>query len=112
MRVREVTMDGMTLKISPLSYDEAEAYIKQGQEMVKRDPAPSQEDWALRTLESVCLALNKAEGNTNGNAKWDPARLTKELDMVYIQYLFNEFMGMSGLRTLPKGEAPATSTSS
>src|SRR6266849_4653290 len=104
MRIREVTMDGESKKIAPLSYDEAEAYIKQGQEMLKRDPLPSQEEWAARTLESVCLALNKAEGNTNGNAKWDLPRLTKELDMVYIQRLFNEFMEMSGLRTLPKGE--------
>jgi len=104
-------MDGMALKISPLSYDEAEVYIKDGQEMLKRDPTPSPEEWAMRTLESVCLALNKADGNTNGNAKWNPKLLTKELDMVYIQHLFNEFMEMSGLRTLPKGEAPATSIS-
>lgn len=110
-RVREITLDSLILKIAPLSYDEAEEYIKEGREMLNREPKPTDEEWAKRTLESVVKALNKAAGTANGNPAWDIKRLTSELDMVTIRELYDEFMRMSGLQTAARGEAPATSTS-
>jgi hypothetical protein len=107
-RIREITMDGVTVKITPFSWDEAETYINDGKTLLARDPKPTGDDWALRTLQSVCFTLNKAAGKE----EWDVKKLTTELDMVFIQFVYNEFMKMSGLRTEPtKGEAPATSTS-
>ena len=112
MRIRAVTMDGETVMIAPLSWDEADDYIKQGQEMLKRDPPATQNDWAMRTLESVCFTLNKAaakNGNGNGNAaKWDPKKLASEMDMLMIQHIYSEFMKISGLKTATMGEAQAT----
>lgn len=115
MRIREVTMDGFSIKISPLSWDEAEKYIEEGRALLNRDPKPTTEDWAKRTLDSVCFTLNKAagtlEGNKNGTKQWDLKRVTSELDMVFIQHIYQEFMKMSGLRVeATKGEAQATSS--
>ncbi len=115
-RVREIKLDSLSLKIAPLSWDEAEEYIKEGREMLQRDPKPSDEEWGRRTLDSVVKALNKgaAMANGNGNAPWDAKKLTSELDIVTIQQLYEEIMKMSGLLTVPRtqasGEAPATST--
>ena len=110
-RIRTVSMDGMELKISPLSYDEAESYIKEGREMLERQgqEKPGNEEWAKRTLDSVVRALNKAANGNEAN-RWDIRRLTSELDMIMINRLYQEFMEMSGLRTAPKGEDSATST--
>jgi hypothetical protein len=116
-RIREIELDGLVLKISPLSYDEAEQYINEGQDMLKRDPKPTEEDWAQRTLTSVVNALNKAAPmpNGEGDPPWNVKKLTTELDMVMINHLYKEFMVMSGLLTVPAGksagEAPATSIS-
>lgn len=110
-RIRTVTLDSLSFKIAPLSYDEAEQYIKDGREMLDRDPKPTDEEWARRTLESVVNTLNKASANGNGSGHaWDVKRLTSELDMVTIQWLYREFMEMSGLRKPDMGEVPATST--
>ena len=111
-RVRDVTLDGLTMKISPLTYDEVEEYIKSGKAMLAKDPKPTDEEWAMRSLNSVCIALNKASGNGN---TWDPKKLTGEVDMVMINKLYAEFMEMSGLTTAVRspgttGEVPATST--
>lgn len=118
-RVREVKMDGMVLKISPFTYDETEAYLKSAQEMHKRDPKPNADEWAERTLETVCVALNKAMqadraqgfAATNGDKPWDSKRLKSELDMVYIFEIHTQFLLMSGLEAQKPGEARATSTS-
>jgi hypothetical protein len=114
-RVREITLDNLKLKISPLTWDEAETYIKEGQAMLARDPKPTNEEWAKRTLESVVLALNKgaaAAANGNGNAgdPWTVEKLKKEFDMISIQQLYDEFMKMSALKAATPGEAQATST--
>ena len=115
-RIREIKLDSLSLKIAPLSWDEAEEYIKEGREMLHRDPRPSDEEWGRRTLDSVVKALNKgaASANGNGSAPWDAKKLTSELDIVTIQQLYEEIMKMSGLLTVPRtqasGEAPATST--
>jgi hypothetical protein len=115
-RVREVTMDGVTMKISPLSWDETKQYVEEGQALLNRDPKPTQDDWTMRTIESVCLTLNKAAGykpgNGNGEPPWNPKRLTAELDMPFVLHLYSEFMKISGLKVNDPGEAPATSTSS
>jgi len=114
-RVREVPMDGVVLKISPLSYDEAEVYIKEGRDMLSREPKPTDEEWAARTLKSVVNALNKAAGKEEWSLNGDESKkkLTKELDMVYINKLYQEWLEMSGLvpKAVPQGGAPATSTS-
>jgi hypothetical protein len=113
-RVREVTLDGLTLRISPLSYDEAEEYIKEGVEMIRRDPKPTQEEWAKRTLNSVVLALNKAAGKEEWtlNGEEGKKKLTKELDIGMINRLYEEFVELSSLSVVKqKGEALATSTS-
>jgi len=111
MRVREVTMDGFSLRISPFTYDEADVFLKQGRELVERDPKPTDEDWVKRTLDTVCVALNKPTGATNGNS-WTPERLRKELDGPFINYLFSQMMEISGMRVPKAGEAQATSTTS
>jgi len=105
-RIRSVTMDGCTLNISPLSFDQAEEFIKESKEMVGREPAPGNEEWAARTFRYVCLSLNKAIGKE----EWTPEKLTKELDMVFIQKLFTDFMEMSGFPSKP-GEDQATANS-
>jgi hypothetical protein len=117
-RIRELTFDNLKVKIAPLSYDEAEAYILEGKEMLARDPKPSLEEWAKRTLDAVVLALNRAAAATNSNGNnavlWDVKKVTTEFDMVTVQQIYEEFMKMSGLLrvNVPAGEAPATSISS
>lgn len=117
MRIRVVAMDGEAVRIAPLSWDEAEAYIQEGKVLLERDPKPTTEDWAKRTLDSVCFTLNKAagtlHGDVNGTKAWDVKKLTSELDMIFIQRIYQDFMSMSGLKTesTTKGEASATSTS-
>jgi hypothetical protein len=112
-RVREITLDNIKVKISPFSYDEFEKYVIESKELLARDPKPTLEEWGVRTLNTVVLALNKgaaASGATNGNAmQWDVKRLTAEFDMVTINDIYEEFMKMSGLRAPVSGEAPATS---
>lgn len=112
-RVRAVTMDGLSLKISPLTYDEVDVYISEGKAMLEKVPPATQEEWAMRTINTVVTALNKAV-NGSGEKQWDAKRLTSELDMVMINKIYEDFMDMSGLRTGPRekatGEALATST--
>jgi hypothetical protein len=116
MRIREVTMDGFTVRIAPLSWDEAEKYIADGRALLNRDPKPTTEDWAQRTLESVCFTLNKAagtlNGDKNGSKQWDIKKATSELDMIFIQHIYQEFMRMSGLKVdaTARGEAQAASS--
>lgn len=107
-RVRELTFDTLKVKISPLSWDEAEKYIAEGKEMLEREPKVSIDDWADRTVQSVALAMNKGAGTTD----WTPVKVKTEMDMVTIQEIYNEFMKMSGLmaRTATPGEVQATST--
>jgi hypothetical protein len=113
-RIRELTLDSLKVKIAPLSWDEAEAYIKEGKEMLDRDPKVSAEDWAKRTLETVAQSMNRAAGSGNGTAEWNVKKLTAELDMVSIQEIYAEILKMSGLlpvRAEIPGEVSATSTS-
>ena len=115
MRIREVTLDGESHKIAPMTYDEAEAFINEGKEMLARNPKPTDEDWAKRTLNSVLSALNRAAGTEVWNLTGDDGKkkLTKELDMGMINHLHREYLIMSGI-LLPgakAGEGPATSTS-
>ncbi|MFI4922969.1 MAG: hypothetical protein ACHP6J_04570 [Burkholderiales bacterium] len=113
-RVREIKLDNLSFKIAPLSWDEAEAYIKEGKEMLSRVPVPQMEEWTTRTLQTVANALNRGSGATNGNG-WNADKLKAELDMVTIQELHTECMKMTGLFTVSgtqAGEAPATSISS
>lgn len=108
-RIREVTMDGITVKISPFSYDETEKYVLEGKEMLARQPAPPTEEWTTRSLKSVAFALNKADGKET----WTVEKVRQEYDMVLINFIYEEFMKMSGLMSVtpPQGEALATSTS-
>jgi hypothetical protein len=111
-RIRTIEMDGVIVKISPLSFDEAEAYIKEGKAMVeKKDPKTSDDEWAARTLESVVRTMNKAQ-NGSGEA-WTVKKVREEFDMVLINRIYREFMDLSGLLPAPSstGEATATSTS-
>jgi hypothetical protein len=99
-------MDGVMLRISPLSYDEAQVYIEESIKLVQQDPKPTRQEWEFRTLDAVVLALNKA---LNGQGQqWDRARLTKELDIQMITYLYDQFVEMSALRPVPMGEVAAT----
>jgi len=114
-RVREIVMDGLSVKIAPLSYDEAEMYIKEGRELLAAEPPTPDDQWAKRTLISVVGALNKAAGKEEWTLDGDATKkkLTKEFDMVFIRRLYDEWLQMSGLvpASGAKGEAPATSTS-
>jgi hypothetical protein len=113
-RVRVITLDNLQERISPFTYDETEEYIKTGQEMIKREPPPDMKEWESRTLETVCFTLNKAKANgavLQEEEKWTPAKLRKEYDMGFINFIYTEFMKMSGLRAPEPGENQATSTS-
>ena len=109
-RIREITLDNLKIKIAPLSWDEAEAYIKEGKAMLEQQPPPTLEDWAKRTLTTVIQSMNKA----NPTLEIDIKKLSSEFDMVTVNEIFNEIMTMSGLMSKGKtsGEAQATSTSS
>jgi hypothetical protein len=110
MRIRDITMDGFTVKIAPFSFDAAEEYLKTNRELKAKNPPPTEADWTERVLQTVCASLNKAAGNTNGNAPWDVKRVRAELDMVFVFYLHDEILRMSGIKLAQPGEALATST--
>lgn len=101
-RVRTIEMDGFTCKISPLSFDEADAFITESKEMIARDPKPTNEEWVARTLKTVCLALNKAEKDKG--KEWTSEILRKELDSLLINHIFSEFLIMSGVTVAKPGE--------
>jgi hypothetical protein len=115
-RVREITLDGVTVKISPLSMDEADKFMAENKELRVRDPKPTPEDWDNRTIRYVCFTLNKAakaSSNGNGSAEeFTPEKVRDQFDRILLNRVFFEFAEMSGL-TLggAQGEAAATSTS-
>jgi len=110
-RIRPITMDNLTVNIAPLSYDETENYVNEGRAMLqKKDPETTPEEWAQRTLKTVCFTLNKAAGVLGDKEKeLTPTKLTQEYDMVFINFIYEEFLKMSGLQVAaaPKEEAPA-----
>jgi transcriptional accessory protein Tex/SPT6 len=126
-RIRVVEMDGVSVKISPLTYDEAEQYINEGKALFEKQIAldkntdklepeqlqkaieEMQERWANRTLETVVRALNKA----GAEPSWDVKKLRGEFDMEFIKRVYREFMDMSGMlaTSSTSGGVPATSTS-
>src|SRR5260370_30334968 len=68
-RIRRIEMDGFTLAVSPLSYDEAQAHVTKTRELLEaKDPETTAEQWVDRTIETVAFALNRAAGtgSTNG----------------------------------------------
>jgi hypothetical protein len=115
-RVRPVTMDGLTLNISPLTFDEFDEYLKENRRMLDQDPKPTDEEWSKRTLVTIIRSLNRAAGRD----EWDlegaegKKKLTSELDIPFINKLHEEFLEISGLK-VPKdgkaGESQATPTS-
>jgi hypothetical protein len=110
-RVREITMDGVTVRISPLSYDEAEKYITESKELASRQPPLSTDEWLKRQWDSVVFTLNKATPKTE-NERWTVEKLKSEFDMLLIAHIYEQFMQMSGVVSVPKGEAEATPSTS
>jgi hypothetical protein len=111
-RVREISLDGIVVKISPMTWAEAEVYLTETKDLLARpaDNKPTETEWTQRMLRSVCSAINTGE-NRKDDAMLTPDSLIKEFDMPTLQYIQREYLSMSGLVTSTPGGAPATSTS-
>jgi len=113
-RIRKIVLDGLELEIAPMSLDELDTYLKQGRELRDKQPPPTEEEWANRTWNTVCMALNKAQsakGTLNNGNSWTISKLRAELDLPTVNAIHRVFLEMSGLELPKQGEGPATPTS-
>jgi hypothetical protein len=96
MRVHEVYMDGISVRIAPLTFDETEQYIEENRASAKH----THREWTERSLETVCRALNKAAGRE----AWTIERIKSELDLAFFLYLHEQILNKSGLITVAPEE--------
>lgn len=105
-RIREISMDGVTLKIAPFSFDEMKKYMETNKKMVEDKAAD--EEWSKRAFATVVASLNKAAGSD----EWNTEKLAAEYDLPFITYLHEQILEFSGLKQRAPGGVPATSTGS
>lgn len=103
MRSKEFSVDGQTVRYSPLNVVQVEHYI---------DTKPSDTKLLHKavtqwTLEMICDSLNNASGATNGD-RWTPERVLSEMDAEYIRDLQTKIMEYSKLE-FRAGESQAPS---
>ncbi len=107
IRVCEFTMDGHIFKLASMTSAQARAHVIEGRALLERNAKGevSNEEWGLRSRQTVADSLNRAA--QNGNA-WTPEKIDEELDLPTINALFLEVLKFSGLRA-STGEAEAVS---
>ena len=104
VRTTSFEMDGVSLKIASMSVAEAEAYVEQGNEFIRRMKAGEvpPTEWIERRNRMVLGSLAKAGG------EWTIERLKDEFDLVQMEELSSRILEFSGLKP---GEAVAVSAS-
>jgi hypothetical protein len=104
IRVCEFAMPGLepAFKLASMSVSEAEAFVKQGNEMlakVKEDPARvPREYWINRRNETVLASLKKALPDSWNADDWTPERFAQEFDLPTVEAMFNKILEFSGLK--------------
>lgn len=104
-RIKEVTLDGVTLNISAFSIEQAEELFPAS--ALKR----SQEEEISFKKAAVIKSLNGAVPLSDFSSanEWTIDRLNKEIDYVLLQFLFSQIVEFNGMRlvTVSPGEAKA-----
>jgi hypothetical protein len=105
IRVCNFEMDGITLKLASMSVNEAEAFVKEGNEFIERMKREElkPEEWLTRRNKVVITSLNKAGGI------WTEETLKEEFDLPLLDAFYSRLLEFSGLKP---GEATAVLASS
>jgi len=102
-------MDGVELKLASMSMAEADALVKEGNELserMKRGEVKT-EEWLGHRNRAVIRSIVKA------GAEMNEARLKEEFDLIQVEVLYDKVLDFSGLKPggaaavspLPKSEA-------
>lgn len=111
-RKKEVTLDNISITVSPLTCGQADSFLEEQTNIIKEAALAAPEDRAKYAskieklwYQFVVDGINNASNEST--SKWTVERLRAELDKVFIQLLLETIKEMSGLVT--KGETQATS---
>ncbi len=99
--VVDFQVNGTSFKLREMSFREARAHAKTGQELVARGAAVTQDEWLDRQIETVLVSLKGA-----GDTEWTAEKLQDDLSMRSLNAIFMRVLEISGLK-IPEGEAKA-----
>lgn len=89
-RIKEVTMDGATVRIAPLTLDQIEEYVAPLEEIALERTAK------IRAYDLVCHGLNNAL--VDGEELWTQELLRKDIDLLFFERLQREILEFSGFK--------------
>jgi hypothetical protein len=118
MRKKEISLDGQTYTISPLSLSQVKDFLedqrmalgkdKKGNKIDDADPQKLENVWRR----FICTGLNNAGKGAEGFVPWTSERVLEELDIKFFDLLRDEILELSSLRSDVKaapGEGQAAS---
>lgn len=93
-RMREVRMDGVCVKVSPLSWDEVAEYRAELQKLVESNA--TERDFQALQIKAVAQALTGAQSAAED--PWSPSEVREQFDAPFLAELQKVIFQMSGFQ--------------